>query len=78
MRCGAYLKVGLIKKGGIGLFQISQKTFSSLMKTNCSWGLSHNMDPHLVPSKKGLLLLFRLTKKRKYLDTELKGELTLF
>ena len=52
------------------------KTFSSLMTTMCSWGSSDNATPLLAPSKKDLLLLFSLVKKRIHLDTPLKGELT--
>ena len=50
--------------------------FSSFMTTKCSWGWSHNAAPLLAPSKKGLSLLFSLAKKRIYLGTQLKVELT--
>ena len=50
-------------------------TTIGLMTT--SWGQSHNAPPLLLaPSKKDLPLLFSLAKKRIYLDTQLKGELT--
>ena len=53
------------------------ETFSSLMTTNkYSWWWSHNAVPLLAPLKKGLPLPFSLGKKRIYLDTQLKGELT--
>ena len=53
------------------------ETFSSLMTTKYSWGQSQNVVPLLASSKKGLPLPFSLAKKRIYLDTQLKGQLTL-
>ena len=53
-----------------------EETFSSLVKTTCSWGLSHNVTSLLAPFKKDLHLPFSLAKKRTYLDTRLEGELT--
>ena len=53
-----------------------EETFSSLVTTTCSWGLSHNVTSLLAPFKKDLHLPFSLAKKRTYLDTQLEGELT--
>ena len=44
--------------------------------TKCPWRKSHNAALLLAPSKKGPSLAFSLAKKRIYLDTQLKGELT--
>ena len=78
MSCRAYLSGGLIKKKGeVGLFQISQKErlFISYDK-QVLLAVTHNVVPLLAPSKNGLPLPFTLAKKRTYLDTQLKGELT--
>ena len=70
--CSAYLEGGLIKnKGGVGLFQISQKE-GTLMITKCSSGEFHNAALLLAPFKKGLPLPFSLAKNGIYLDTQLK------
>ena len=67
---------GLIKnKGGVGLFQISQKKrlFHLLYQPSDNivvWSLV------LYPSKKGLSFPFSLGKERIYLETQLEGELT--
>ena len=52
------------------------ETFSSIMTTKYSWGWSHKAAPLLAPLKKGLPLRLSLRKKRIYLYTQLKGELT--
>ena len=62
-------------KGGARLFQISQKErlFHVLYEPSdnlAMWSLFFH------PSKKGLSFPFSLGKKRIYLETELKGELT--
>ena len=44
--------------------------------TKCPRRKSHNAAVLLAPSKKGPPLAFSLAKKRIYLDTQLKGELT--
>ena len=50
------------------------------MAIKYSWMESHDLAPPLppllAPSKKGLLLAFTFAKKRTYLDTQLKGDLT--
>ena len=65
--------LGLIKnKGGVGLFQISQKErlFHVLYQPSAMWS------PFLDPSKNSLSFPFSLGKKRVYLETQLKGEFT--
>ena len=52
------------------------EAFLFLMTTKCSSGKSHNVALLLLPPRKGLPLLFSLAKKRIYLDTQLKAELT--
>ena len=79
MPCSAYLRQGLIKnKGGVRIVSNFTKgeTFSYLMATKYSWGESHNAVLPLAPLKKSLPLPFSFGKKRTYLDTQLKGELT--
>ena len=76
MSCSAYLWGGLIKnKGGVGLFQISQKErlFHVLYQPSDNLAM---WSPFLHPSKKGLSFPFSLSKKRIYLEPQLKGEFT--
>ena len=66
-----YLWGGLIKnKGGVGLFQISQKERLFISHEPSTLGGNLSVTPLLVPSKKGLPLPFN---KRAQLDTQLKG-----
>ena len=78
MPCSAYLYGGLIKnKAGVGLFQISQKERLFIFYDNqLLLGVISQCGPLLEPSKKGLPLPFTLAKKRTYLDTQLKEEIT--
>ena len=79
MSCSAYLWGGLIKnKGGVGLFQISQKErlFHVLYQPSYNLAMWSPFAPLLHPSKKGLSFPFSLDKKRIYLETQLKGEFT--
>ena len=65
------------KKGRVELFQISQKERLFISYDNQTLlGLILQCGPLLAPSKKGLPLPFILAKKRTYLGTQLKGELT--
>ena len=50
--------------------------FSCLMTTKCPCGWSQNVLLLLAPSKKHFSLPFTLAKKRTYLDTQSKRELT--
>ena len=65
------------KKGGVGLFRISQKErlFISYDNQVFLGVISLSIRPSCTPNKR-LPLLFSLGKKRIYLDTQLKGELT--
>ena len=62
-------------KGGLGLFQISQKERLLHLLYQPSDNLA-TWSPLLNPSKKGLSFPFSLGKKRTYLETQLKGEFT--
>ena len=71
--------LGLIKnKGGVGLFQISQKErlFHVLYQPSYNLAVCPPFASLLQPSKKSLSLPFSLGKKRIYLETQLKGEFT--
>ena len=79
MSYNAYLQGGPIRnKGGVGLFQISQKwDFFISFDNQVLLGVISQCDPTLpAPSKKGLSLSFSLAKKRIHVDTQLKGGLT--
>ena len=56
------------RRGRIVLNFTKGEPFSPLMTTKCSWGQSYNLASLLAP--------FSLAKKRIYLDTQLKAELT--
>ena len=64
-------------KGGVGLFQISQKDrlFHVLYQPSDNLAM---WSPFLYPFKKGLPFPFSLGKKRIYLEIQLKGEFTDF
>ena len=78
MSCCAYFKGAVIKtKGGVGLFQISQKErLFHLLWQPSALGDNLTMCPPLHPSKKGLSFCFSLGKKIIYLETQLKREFT--
>ena len=65
-------------KGGIVLFQISQKErlFHVLYQPSYNLAMWSPFASLLHPSKKGLSFPFSLGKKRIYLETQLKGEFT--
>ena len=73
-----YLYQGLTRnKGWVGLFQISEKDRLFIPYDNqMLLEVISQCSPLLALFKKGTPLLFRLAKKRRYLDTQLKGELT--
>ena len=62
-------------KGGVRLFQISQKErlFHVLYEPSDNLAM---WSPFFHPSKKGLSFPFSLGKKRIYRETQLKGEFT--
>ena len=77
MSCSAYLSGGLIKnKGGVGLFQTSQKErfFHVLHQPSDNIAM---WSPFLHPSKKGLSFPFSLGKKRICPENKLKGRFTV-
>ena len=76
--CSAYLWEGLIKnKGGVGYFQISEKERLFISYNNqMLLEVISQCGPFLITSKERFPLSFTLTKKRTYLDTQLKRELT--
>ena len=65
-------------KGGIVLFQISQKErlFDVLYQPSYDLAMCSRFASLLHPSEKGLYFPFSLGKKRIYLQTQLKGEFT--
>ena len=66
---------GVVKnKGGAGLFEISQKERLFHASYQPSYNLA--MWSYCTFPKKGLSFPFSLGKKKIYLETELKGELT--
>ena len=82
MSYSACMGGGLTKnKGGVGLFQISQKErlFHVLYEPSDNLAM---WSPLLHPSKKGFSFPFSLDKKRIYiyiyLETQFKGEFTDF
>ena len=66
-------------KGGVGIFQISQKKRLFISYDNqVLLGVISQCGLPSCTLQKGLPLIFTLAKKRTYLDTQLKGEFADF